>query len=88
MSLCIFEEIHSRLYNPRLVQTCSKFCNMSCRPITLYSGYVEIYILRKNFSGNGPTLIFETRHTLLSVDIATNVPNFEEVYFVTNRDKN
>ena len=32
----------------------------------------------KDFSGNGPKLGFETRHAPLSVDIATNVPDFEK----------
>ena len=57
--------------------------------IILYSGYVETYLSQENFSGNGPMLTFEIRHTPLSLDIATTVPNFEEVVrFVTNGDEN
>ena len=33
---------------PQLVQICPKFCDISYRPVTLYSGYVETYISHKN----------------------------------------
>ena len=70
--ILIFKEIHSRMYNPRLVLICPKFCNMSYRPIILYSGYIKIYFSQENFSQNGPILTFEAHHTQLS-----NPPNFQ-----------
>ena len=49
----------------------------------------EAYFSQVNLSENGPKLSFETRHILLSVGIATNVPNFESgVSFVTTGDEN
>ena len=48
----VLKKIHSRLYNPRHVQICPKFCNMSYRPITLCSAYVETHLSLKNFTGN------------------------------------
>ena len=43
----------------------------------------------EKFAGNGPILAFEASHTVLSVGMSTNVPDFAEgVYFVTNSDEN
>ena len=61
---------------------------MSYRSKALYSDYVETYFSQEKFFENGLILTFEAHHTPLCVDIATNVPNFQGVGFVTNGDEN
>ena len=54
----------------------------------MHCGYVETYFSQEIFSENGAILTLEAHHAPLSIDIATNAPNFEGVCFVTNGDEN